>query len=87
MKIVIDISEKAYADIKSNWTMVDHLIELSDSIKNSTPLEKVFEDIKAEIQALTKTYPFINHKDDYIIEREVMEIIDRHISGKEHNDR
>ena len=43
---------------------------------------KVIEDIKAEIQALPKTYPFVNHIDTYVKDADVIKIIDKHI-GKE----
>ena len=43
----------------------------------------VIEDIKAEIEALPKTYPFVNHFDMYVKEDDVRKIIDKHISGKE----
>ena len=85
MKIVIDIGKGHYDTICDGF-LNECLISTTEVIKNGTPLEKVLEDIKAEIQALTKTYPFINHKDDYIIEREVMEIIDKHIAERSRND-
>ena len=38
----------------------------------------LFDDIKAEIQALPKTYPFINHIDTYVKEDDVVAIIRKH---------
>ena len=43
----------------------------------------LLDDIKAEIQALPKTYPFINHIDTYVKEDDVLAVLDKHISGKE----
>ena len=43
-------------------------------------LEKI-EDIKAEIQALPKTYPFVNHIDTYVKDADVIKIIERHCGG------
>lgn len=48
------------------------LFRLMDSVKNGTPLD----DVKAEIVALPKTYPFINHIDSYVKEDDVLQILD-----------
>ena len=58
----------------SGW----HLMQLP----SVTPISSVIDDIKADIRALPKTYPFVNHLDTYIKEDDVLEIIDKHISGK-----
>lgn len=39
-----------------------------------TTLEK----IRAEIRQLTKTYPFVDHKDTYVKEEDVIDIIDKY---------
>lgn len=41
----------------------------------------VIEDIKAEIRALPKTYPFVNHLHTYVKDDDVMAIIDKHCGG------
>ena len=47
-----------------------------------TPTDmSVIEDIKAEIQALPKTYPFVNHIDTYVKDADVIKIIERHCGG------
>lgn len=43
--------------------------------------EPILDKIRAEIANLVKTYPFIDHKDAYVKEDEVLEIIDKHIKG------
>ena len=43
-------------------------------------LEKI-DAIKAEIQALPKTYPFVNHIDTYVKDADVIKIIERHCGG------
>ena len=81
MQIIIDIPEEAYIRAKDNTFDVKYSpYDLLDIIKNGTPLDKVIEDIKAEIQAIditmgTSDYPFIPRE-------RVLEIIERHI-GKE----
>lgn len=41
---------------------------------------KVLYKIRAEIEALTETYPFVNHIDSYIKTSECMQIIDKYIA-------
>ena len=43
--------------------------------------EERIDDIKAEIQALPKTYPFVNHIDTYVKDADVIKIIERHCGG------
>ena len=40
--------------------------------------EPVLDEIRAEITALPKTYPFMNHIDTYVKEDDVLRIIDKH---------
>lgn len=64
-----------HGDIEGDYDIVDRSGKY-------VPLS-MLEDIKAEIRALPKTYPFVNHLDTYIKEDDVLEIIDNHISGKD----
>ena len=41
----------------------------------------VLQEIRQEIANLVKVYIFIDHKDTYVKEDEVLEIIDNHIKG------
>ena len=41
---------------------------------------KVLDKIRAEIEALPKTYPFTNHIDTYVKEKDVEDIIDKYKS-------
>lgn len=45
--------------------------------------EDVLDKIRAEIEALPKTYPFINHIDAYVKEDDVKRIIDKHKAENE----
>ena len=61
---------------------VKHCVGISNAFTDSFTIDKsVIEDIKAEITNLVKTYPFVDHKDTYVKEDEVLEIIDKHIGG------
>ena len=81
MKIVIEINENEYTGIKSfpnantsyPWTL-----HLYDAVRNGIPLDKVIEDIKAEIQTLRNCSCSCS---DGIID-DVEDIIDKHTSGK-----
>ena len=76
MKLIIDIPEEYLKTIKAipdETSSLDMLL-----IKYGTPFDSVIEDIKAEIEAL-ETYEY----DDFIRMRAVLDIIDKHISGKE----
>ena len=41
---------------------------------------EVLDKIRAEIEALPKTYPFVNHQDMYVKEEDVRKIIDKYIA-------
>ena len=43
--------------------------------------EERIDAIRAEIQALPKTYPFVNHIDTYVKTADVIKIIERHCGG------
>lgn len=85
MKLVIDIDEEEYKLWKSVG-MIDALA-VRNALQTATPLEKVLEDIKAEIkqwywdtdkQALAKDPCVVDAMTDLFIRT-----IDSHISGKE----
>lgn len=80
MKIVIDISEEYYNRIKKEYK---HDFKLYEIVANGTPLEKVFEDIKAEMKSIHKLEQQIYGKECWNFTVRCMEIIDKHISGKE----
>ena len=42
-------------------------------------LRETRQEIRQEITNLVKTYPFIDHKDTYVKEDEVLEIIDKYL--------
>lgn len=83
-KIVIDIPEEDYQEVlRDDYSGTPFENRVFSVIKNGTPFEKVIKDIKAEIRVLPKTYPFVNHIDTYVKEDDVINIIDKHISGKD----
>lgn len=43
----------------------------------------ILDKVRAEIKALQKTYPFMNHIDTYVKEDDVMEIIDKYKAESE----
>jgi len=45
--------------------------------------EYIFGKIRAEIEALPKTYPFVNHFDMYVKVSDVTKIIDKYKAGEE----
>lgn len=47
--------------------------------------EYILDKIKAEIEALPKTYPFVNHIDTYVKEDDVRRIIDKYKAGSEND--
>ena len=75
MKIVIDVPEEEYKDALRG---VFNITAFNEAIsKRSTPLEKVFEDIKAEIKDESR---FIEAAEG--LER-ALEIIDEHIGEEQ----
>lgn len=46
-------------------------------------IPNVLDRIRAEILDLPKTYPFVNHFDDYVKTSDVLQIIDRHKAERE----
>ena len=52
--------------------------DLSEDCNNTDCLNCVLDKIRAEIEQLPKTYPFINHIDTYVKEDDVKKIIDKY---------
>ena len=80
MKIVFEMAD-------TDWENKDFLLQaldfekafiFNDIMENCVPLSKVLDDIKAEMEQLPKTYPFVNHQDMYVKEDDVKKIIDKH---------
>ena len=72
MKLIIDIPEEDYKTIIQRPKQCVVHWDIVDALRNGTPLD----DVKAEIVALSKTYPFINHIDTYVKEDDVLQILD-----------
>lgn len=74
MKLVIDIPEGTYESVRLGT--INQVLEYKvwNAIQNGTPFDSVIEDIKAEI---TK-----HNIADFIAVQSVLEIIEKHISGK-----
>ena len=52
--------------------------DLSEECNRTGCLDCVLEKIRAEIEELPKTYPFVNHFDMYVKEDDVKKIIDKY---------
>ena len=78
MKLIIEIDEKIIEQAKhyNNLPYDDYVIRVADAIKNSTPLD----DIHREITEKSFTANDGTEVIDCLV---VMDIIDKHISGKE----
>lgn len=91
MKVVVDIPEEYYNALKQANVIVKgqrsgKTLEsvIYNAVGNGTPLEKVFDDIKAEIyQILDKYEPAENQNYFDSGLQKALEIIDKHINGKE----
>lgn len=59
------------------------LAEWLKDYKRLKAQEPVLDKIRAEIEALPKTYPFINHIDTYVKEDDVKRIIDKYKAESE----
>lgn len=79
MQMIVDISDNdikwaydyyKFPDIQSKINTEN----LARVIRNGISLDK----IRAEIEALPKTYPFINHIDTYVKEDDVKKIINKY---------
>ncbi len=83
MQIVIDIPEERYKHIQEEQWLPNRLL-IEKAITNGTPLDKIIEDIKAEIEKAMEDFYYDEH--DFGVRagfRFALEIIDNHISGKE----
>lgn len=88
MELIIDIPEEVYKSIQDNDYCGILNSDMYNAVKNGTPLPKVIEDIKAEIESICEntTYPpddtfFRTVADeDYFLGLEyAIKIIDKHI--------
>ena len=59
------------------------LAEWLKEYKRLKEQEPVLDKVKAEIEALPKTYPFVNHIDMYVKLSDVTKIIDKHKAENE----
>ena len=57
--------------------------QLAEWLKELKKNKDVLNKIRAEIEALPKTYPFINHIDTYVKEDDVKRIIDKYKAESE----
>ena len=88
MKLIIDIPEERLEWIKVHKGLTDFptTLTLYDKVRYGTPLEKVFEDIKEEIRMVMDMYKGCEYIGDKARRDEfwhVLEIIEKHTSGKE----
>lgn len=85
MKIIIDLDEKYYNDIKNSPTASNYsTLYALFGIRNGTPLSEELEKIKAEIVLLQSKYKYNSETEYYKVGRceaheEDLEIIDNHI--------
>jgi hypothetical protein len=63
--------------------LLDVIKKLPDCEYCKTKQENVLNKVKAEIESLPKTYPFVNHFDMYVKEDDVKRIIDKHKAERE----
>ena len=77
MKLVIDIPDDIWGKVKDGYVPLG----ISKHLQNGTPLEKVLEDIKAEINRKANSGQW-SEATVYGMQK-ALTIIDKHISGKE----
>lgn len=86
VKIIIAISKETYdhvCDIYNRLPTPKEEMEIEDSIRNCTPLSEVLAEIKGEISKLDDINPdYPMDRTIHINRNEVLEIIDKHISGE-----
>lgn len=81
MQIVIDIPEEIYNDVMTDGVLyIQYEGEIGRAIRSSTPLEKVFEDIKAEIEE-AQGFAF-RTEEEYEGLRIALAIIDKHTAER-----
>ena len=54
------------------------LKDIDKAFKALEERDELLDKIRAEIEALPKTYPFVNHFDTYVKEDDVRKIIDKY---------
>ena len=80
VKLIIEIDQGDYERIKEYYDTHDTVEVTYGYIRHGIPLD----DVKTEIVALPKIYPFVNHIDTYVKEDDVLEILDN--MGKEESE-
>ena len=85
MKIVIDIPENTFIDVKNGLLLCYDTIDIAKKItgvfQNSVQLSEVFEDIKSEIKELK--CPFGSYGEWYDGVNDCIKVINKHIVGGE----
>ena len=64
------------SDKCSDW--IESLMAGVKALEQEPCGDAVLDKIRAEIEALPKTYPFVNHQDMYVKEEDVRKIIDKY---------
>ena len=77
--MVIRLPEETYKEIKKIVRNGNEMCFIQELIANGTPLE----DIKAEIQSIRNSWEKDNYHDEADALTLALEIIDKHIGGKE----
>ena len=83
MKMVIEVTESQYNGLKKK-NETNNLDHYERAILDSTPLESVIEDIKAEIKDLHKSHMINFVSADGAVDT-CLEIIDKHIKRGDDN--
>lgn len=90
--VIVEMAVEEKGEIVDRAELVSHietndtefyLVAESENLVASKPLNEVLDEIRVEIGALPKTYPFVNHIDTYVKEDDVKKIIDRYKEGEE----
>lgn len=84
MKLVIDISKEEYNRIQSmDWNNSERLLDEVDRvIHHGVPIEKVLEDIKAEVERHC-SITVVSNNEPAMTLHDIFGILNKHISGKE----
>lgn len=73
------ISRQAVLDLIADYDLsMGQVVKGIHALPSVTPQEPILDKIRAEIEALPKTYPFANHIDMYVKENDVKNIIDKY---------
>jgi hypothetical protein len=76
--------EEAIRELKIQFVgEYDRQREAKEMAIKALEQDNVLDKVRAEIEALPKTYPFINHFDTYVKEDDVRRIIDKHKAERE----